>query len=547
MMFRTSFFNCFFNWMMIVMAMAMLTTCGETDERRGDNIFSSDGDADTDSDTDGDTDADSGSDSDADADTDSDTDSDADSDTDSDTDSDADSDTDSDSDSDADGDSDTDTDTDSDSDAGEEATFSAGDWNGLVRTLTGTADGGTINDLEGDYDLDRDTICVSGSLVADYNSLGIVNLAIADGDVWTPGSEYTGIEIDMNINGSATVRLELIGDDNESYCIDLENGANAISWRSFATECWSDDGKAYNPSIGFATVQVYAAGDEQSAQSFDYCINDLFPTTGSVDGDSDTDSDSDADSDTDTDSDADSDTDSDSDTDTDTDPCTVTTMPSGGTTHAGSYQTGGSGNLSWEMWANNLSNSSITIFDEPAFSASWNDAGDYLARIGYEWGCWNCDAVPFDQHGTITADFNYSKNGTAGGYSYIGIYGWTTNPCVEWYIVDDSFNNMPVNPGNTTNMGEVEIDGEQYIMYLRHTTGTGGSRCSGVNSWDQYYSIRKTARQCGTITISDHFKAWDSLGMSMAGNLLEAKILIETGGGSGTADFYVADMQATNP
>jgi len=83
-------------------------------------------------------------------------------------------------------------------------------------------------------------------------------------------------------------------------------------------------------------------------------------------------------------------------------------------------------------------------------------------------------------------------------------------------------------------------------MYKRHTTGTGGSRCNGINSWDQYYSVRKSARQCGIISISEHFDAWDRLGMPL-GNLLEAKILIETGGGVGSADFPVAEVTATNP
>jgi hypothetical protein len=105
---------------------------------------------------------------------------------------------------------------------------------------------------------------------------------------------------------------------------------------------------------------------------------------------------------------------------------------------------------------------------------------------------------------------------------------------------------MPVNPGNTQNMGEVEIDGGTYILYTRNTTGTGGSRCNGVSSWMQYYSIRKTARQCGTISISQHFDAWAGKGMSL-GDLVEAKILIETGGGVGSADFPLANISATNP
>ncbi len=215
------------------------------------------------------------------------------------------------------------------------------------------------------------------------------------------------------------------------------------------------------------------------------------------------------------------------------------TMPSGGQQHSGNGQ-GGSGNLAWQIWSN-VGTGDMTTFDVPAFIASWNNSGDYLGRIGYEWGN---NGAPYTSHGTITAQFVANRSGSGGGYSYIGMYGWTTNPCVEWYVVDDSYNNMPVNPGNTTNKGEVDIDGGTYIMYTRNTSGTGGSRCSGVSNWIQYYSVRRTARSCGVITLSDHFDAWQSLGMDMSGNLLEAKILVEVGGGQGSVEYPVANVVA---
>jgi hypothetical protein len=221
-------------------------------------------------------------------------------------------------------------------------------------------------------------------------------------------------------------------------------------------------------------------------------------------------------------------------------------MPSGGSVHAGGNGSGGDGNLAWQLWANDPSNSSITTYSTPAFSASWNNAHDYLGRLGYEWGCWNCSPKQYDQYGTISAKFHCEKSGSAGNYSYIGMYGWTTNPCIEWYIVEDSFKTMPVNPGNTQNMGEVELDGGTYIIYSRNTSGTGGDRCGGASSWTQYYSVRTSARQCGTISLSEHFDAWVSLGGNL-GTLLEAKVLVETGGDSGTVDCYVADVSATNP
>ena len=80
-------------------------------------------------------------------------------------------------------------------------------------------------------------------------------------------------------------------------------------------------------------------------------------------------------------------------------------------------------------------------------------------------------------------------------------------------------------------------------MTVRSTSCSGGSRCSGVSNWDQFWSIRQSARQCGTISISQHFDAWAAAGMNM-GSVLEAKILVEVGGGSGSIEFPVANVTA---
>jgi hypothetical protein len=222
--------------------------------------------------------------------------------------------------------------------------------------------------------------------------------------------------------------------------------------------------------------------------------------------------------------------------------CNAAMPTSGAQQHSGNG-TGGDGNLAWEIWSN-TGQGELTTYDVPAFSAIWNEAGGYLGRLGFEWNQFGETPEPYTAHGTITAQFVANRSGTAGGYSYIGMYGWSIDPCVEWYVVDDSFGNLPFNPGGTTNMGEFEIDDGSYIMYTRPTTGTGGSRCDNVNEWIQYYSMRTVARNCGTISLTEHFDVWASLGMDM-GALLEAKILVEVGGGTGRVDLPVANVTTT--
>ena len=221
------------------------------------------------------------------------------------------------------------------------------------------------------------------------------------------------------------------------------------------------------------------------------------------------------------------------------DACAMTAPLTGGKEVKTSNQTGKAAGLEWALWSNGTGGS-ITTYDVPAFSAAWNNSGDFLARLGLQWNA----SKTYDQYGTITAQFAYTRTGTAGGYSYIGMYGWSVSPCVEWYIVDDSWNKMPVNPGSTTNKGTADIDGGKYTLYTRATTGTGGSKCSGTTSWAQYYSVRQTARQCGQISVTAHFDAWAAAGMPL-GKMDQAQILLEVGGGTGTAVFNVANVTAS--
>ena len=189
-------------------------------------------------------------------------------------------------------------------------------------------------------------------------------------------------------------------------------------------------------------------------------------------------------------------------------------MPSGGTKHSGNSQ-GGSGNLAWQIWTNS-GTGYLTTFSTPAFSASWGGTGDYLGRLGFEWGN---SSKQYTSYGTITADVVFKKSGSGGGFSYIGIYGWSNNPCVEFYILDDSMGSFPFNPYNSSQKGTATIDGETYKLFSNQTNGTGGSRCN-QSSWSQFWSVRQKARQCGTITVSDHFAAWDTAGGEFFGHCL---------------------------
>ena len=218
--------------------------------------------------------------------------------------------------------------------------------------------------------------------------------------------------------------------------------------------------------------------------------------------------------------------------------CTAGTPLTGGTQSCNSNVSGSYGSCQWSFWENG-SAGCITTYSTGAFSASWNNSGDVLARVGLQWD----SGETYDQLGTISADFAETKAGTAGGYSYIGIYGWSVSPCVEYYIIEDSYNTMPVRPYDATSVGTYDIDGGTYILYKSVMTGTGAPNCSGASNWSQLSSVRQTARQCGHISISQHFAEWTSKFMTL-GKIEEARILAEAGGGTGSIDFTTATVTA---
>jgi len=214
-------------------------------------------------------------------------------------------------------------------------------------------------------------------------------------------------------------------------------------------------------------------------------------------------------------------------------------MPTDGKTYTGSNVNGTANGLGYGIWTNG-SGGSITVFSsEHAFAASWSNSQDFLAHLGLDFRT----DKSYTAYGTIAAEFAETKTGTAGGFSMIGMYGWMHSPCVEWYINEDSFNGL--NPrGNVT----ATIDGATYYLTTSTTTGTGGANaCEGghTGGWTQMVSTRKTARQCGTITVSDHFAAWAKQGWNL-GTLSSVHINVETGGGTGSVQFPVANVTTTS-
>ena len=201
----------------------------------------------------------------------------------------------------------------------------------------------------------------------------------------------------------------------------------------------------------------------------------------------------------------------------------------------GSSATGNIGTTGYhyEIWYQGGSNS-MTYYENGTYKASWSGTNDFLARIGFKYN----EDKTYEELGPIDAYFKWNKSGNAGGYNYIGIYGWTVDPLVEYYIVDDWFSE----PGPNllgTKKGEFTVDGATYEIY--QNTRYNAPSIKNNQTFPQYFSKRKGARQCGHIDITAHFKKWEEIGMKM-GKMYEAKVLVEAGGGSGSFDVTYFKM-----
>ncbi len=221
--------------------------------------------------------------------------------------------------------------------------------------------------------------------------------------------------------------------------------------------------------------------------------------------------------------------------------CPATTPLTGGKQYCSNSKGNvGGGNYAYELWASETGSGCMTVFGVDAnFSATWTNADDFLARVGLGFDQTKTPA----QIGTISADFAETKTGNT-GLVYVGIYGWTVNPLREYYILDDWGSTKPAGVASDgtprDNVGMITVDGAVYDVWKK--TRTNKPAITGDNmTFDQYFSIRQTARQCGHISISEHFSKWIGLGLQL-GNLEEAKLLLEAQDSTGTIAFTTASV-----
>ncbi len=191
--------------------------------------------------------------------------------------------------------------------------------------------------------------------------------------------------------------------------------------------------------------------------------------------------------------------------------------------------TGYEGNYAYELWKD-YGDTSMTLKGNGLFECWWENIGNVLFRKGVKWDC----TKTYSQLGNITV--NYGVDYQPNGNSYLCVYGWCRNPLVEYYIVDCWGTWRP--PG-ANSKGTITVDGATYDVY--ETTRVNQPSIDGNTTFQQYWSVRQSKRTSGSISVTEHFKAWERMGMKM-GLMYEAAFNVEGYQSSGWADVYKLDI-----
>ncbi|KAF5392229.1 hypothetical protein D9757_001594 [Collybiopsis confluens] len=154
------------------------------------------------------------------------------------------------------------------------------------------------------------------------------------------------------------------------------------------------------------------------------------------------------------------------------------------------------------------------------YSVSWGGSGDLVVGKG-----WNPGSAR-----TVTYSGTWQPNGN----SYLSVYGWTTGPLVEYYIME-SFGTFNPSTGATFH-GTCTSDGSSYNIYT--TTRVNAPSIQGTATFTQILSIRNSHRVGGTVTTANHFNCFKSLGLAM-GAFNYMIVATEAFSSTGTASITV--------
>ncbi|KAH6604482.1 glycoside hydrolase family 11 [Trichoderma cornu-damae] len=176
----------------------------------------------------------------------------------------------------------------------------------------------------------------------------------------------------------------------------------------------------------------------------------------------------------------------------------------------------------YSYWNDGHSGVTYTNGAGGSFSVNWANSGNFVGGKGW-------------QPGSKTRVINFSGSYNPSGNSYLSVYGWSRDPLIEYYIVE---NFGTYNPSTgATKLGEVTSDGSVYDIY--QTQRVNQPSIIGIATFYQYWSVRRDHRSSGSVNTANHFNAWASHGLTL-GTMDYQIVAVEGYFSSGNANINVS-------
>nr|CDS82500.1 glycoside hydrolase family 11 enzyme [uncultured eukaryote] len=159
--------------------------------------------------------------------------------------------------------------------------------------------------------------------------------------------------------------------------------------------------------------------------------------------------------------------------------------------------TGTNGGYYYSFWTDGGAQVTYTNDAGGEYALTWSGNGNFVGGKG-----WNPGSAQ---------DVSFSGSYNPDGNSYLSVYGWTTSPLAEYYILEDFGTYNPAS--SLTYKGSLTSDGSTYDVYEGQRVNEPSIQ--GTATFNQYWSIRSSKRSSGTVTTANHFSAWAGLGLAM--------------------------------